>query len=172
MNEKEAIERHTAEGFLSLYNAQTNSSYEIVTHSDAPDFFCRDKTGCELKLEIPLTENRSGDIKAALGRSNARNLDALKRHNEAVRKGKAKASQWSSCLQGEVLDMIVSRIQNKLYKDYGPNTALVVRDTCPLSWNWNMVLKSIRASLDLKHNPFDKGIWIISNSKDEIFRVL
>jgi hypothetical protein len=70
------------------------------------------------------------------------------------------------------MDMIVSRIQEKLNKDYGQNVALVVRDTSPLDWEWDRVLDQIRSKLNLSRNPFDKGIWIISYSKDRIFRVL
>jgi hypothetical protein len=68
--------------------------------------------------------------------------------------------------------MIVSRIQSKLSKDYGSNAALVVRDSSPLDWDWNLVTDQIKNMLNLKRNPFDKGIWIISYSKDKIFRIL
>ncbi len=172
MNEKKAIELATAEAFLRLYNKQIGSSYKIVMHSDAPDFLCRDESGRELKLEVTLTEDRPGDIAAQLGRSDARSLEALKRHNEAVKQGKENAFQWTSCLQGNVVRMIGRRIQAKLKKDYGRNAALVVRDTSPLSWDWNMVFKDLAASLDPRHNPFDEGIWILTFNKDKIYRVV
>jgi len=68
--------------------------------------------------------------------------------------------------------MIVSRIQKKLNKNYGENVALVVQDASPLDWEWDRVTEQIRNRLDLSRNPFDKGIWIISYSKDRIFGVL
>ena len=45
MTEKEAIELETAEGFIKLYNSQLGTSFSIVKHSDAPDFYCQDKKG-------------------------------------------------------------------------------------------------------------------------------
>ena len=172
LNEKEAIELATAEAFLSLYNKQIGSSYEIAMHSDAPDFLCRERSGCELRLEITLTEDRPGDIAAQLGRSDAKSLEVLKRHNEAVKQGKENAFQRTSCLQGNVVSTVGKRIQAKLKKDYGPNAVLVVRDTSPISWDWDMVLGDLATSLDLKHNPFDEGIWILTFMKDQIFRVV
>ncbi|MCK4849952.1 MAG: hypothetical protein KAT11_01310 [Phycisphaerae bacterium] len=172
LNEKEAIERATAGGFLKLYNAQMDSSYEIVEHSDAPEFICLDRSARELRLEITLTEDRPGDIQAALGRSDARDLESLKRHLEAVRQGEESIFDRVSCLQGNVLEMIKERIRKKLDKDYGPNTALVIRDTSPLDWDWSHVSEQIRMFLDSKRNPYDKGIWIISSDKDRIFQVL
>ena len=68
--------------------------------------------------------------------------------------------------------MAIERIQSKLDKDYGSNVALVVRDTSPLDWDWGWVLDEIQNGLDLTRNPFDRGIWIISNSKDRTFRVM
>lgn len=172
MNEKETIERETAEAFLMHYNSQTGCSYEIVKHSDAPDFLCREKDGHELRLEITLTEDHPGDIQGLLGRSDARSPEALKRHLEAVKQGKESIFQWVSCLQGNVCEMAATRIQPKLKKDYGPHTALVVRDTSGIPWSWDAILGDIAASLDLKHNPFDEGIWVISSSKNKIFRVM
>ena len=176
MNEKESIERETAEAFLKLYNSQTSSSYEIIKHfddSEGPDFLCRGKNDRELILEITMTEDHLGDIQGLLGRSDALSLEALKRHNEAAEQGNKNILQTaSSCLQGNVCHIVATRIQKKLKKDYGPNAALVVRDTSGLPWSWNVVLGDITASLDLKHNPFDEGIWIISFSKNKIFRVV
>jgi hypothetical protein len=172
MTEKEAIERETAELFIKLYNSQTGTSFSIVTHSDAPDFHCQDKESNKLKLEITLTEDRPGDIPALLGRSDAKSPEALKRHNEAVERGEESIFDSVSCLQGNVFQMARTRIQPKLNKDYGPNTALVVRDTSGLPWSWETILDDLASSLDLHINPFDKGIWLISFSSNSIFRVV
>lgn len=172
MNEKEAIERETAEAFLSLYNSQTGSAYQISKHSDSPDFICEDSRGHELRLEITLTENRSGDIQALLGRSDAKSPEALERHLKAVEQGEESIFQSVSCLQGNVCQMLAGRIQRKLDRDYGPNAALVVRDTSPVPWSWDAVLDDLAASLDLEHNPFDEGIWLVPFMKDRIFRIV
>lgn len=71
-------------------------------------------------FEITLTEDRPNDIKAALGRSDHRSPEIF--HKEHPR---------ASSLQGNVVCMITSRISAKLKKDYGPNTALVIRDSSP-----------------------------------------
>jgi len=172
LDEKKAIERETADAFLRLYNSQEASSYDIVEHSDAPDFICRDKGGRELRLEITLTEDRPGDIQGALGRSDAGSLEAMKAHVIAVKAGKASPFEWSSCAMGNVFLMAVNRIQQKLNKDYGPHAALVVRDTSDIPWSWDPIVREIAKSLDMKHNPFDEGIWIISFAKNAIFRIV
>lgn len=172
MSEKEAIERSIAEKFLKLYNSEMSSSYEITKHSDAPDFICHDKIGNELRLEITLTEDRPKDIQALLGRSNARSPEELKRHLEAVKRGEESIFESVSCLQDNVSYMARSRIQPKLNKDYGPNTALVVRDTSGVPWAWDSSIKDLSASLDLSNNPFDKGIWLISFVSERIFRIV
>jgi hypothetical protein len=172
VNEKETIERETADAFLRLYNSQFDLSYNILKHSDAPDFLCRDKSGRELRLEITLTEDRPGDIQALLGRSDALSLDVLKAHIRAVEAGKASPFEWSSCAMGNVRLMALNRIRQKLNKDYGSHAALVVRDTSGIPWSWDSVVGEIAKSLDMKHNPFDEGIWIISFAKDQIFRII
>lgn len=172
MTEKEAIELETAKQFINLYNSQMGTSFSIVKHSDAPDFHCQDKEGAELKLEITLTEDRPGDIQALLGRSDARSPEAMKRRNEAVKRGEASIFESVSCLQDNVSQMAKNRIQPKLDKDYGPNTALVVRDVSPLGWSWETVRDDLASSLDLRNNPFDKGIWLIAFSSNQIFRIV
>jgi hypothetical protein len=169
--EKEAIERETAGAFLKRYNEAEGTAYEILQHSDAPDFICRDGEGNTLKLEITMTEDRSGDIPSLLGRSDARSPEALKRHLEAVDRGEESifASGSSS---DSICHMAASRIQAKLSKDYGPNTALVVRDTSPLEWDWRFEIERLIELLDLSRNPYDKGIWIVSYSRQQIFRVV
>lgn len=37
MNEKEAIEKETADSFVQLYNQQMKTSYAIVEYADVPD---------------------------------------------------------------------------------------------------------------------------------------
>jgi len=172
LNEKEAIEKATADAFIGLYNSEMGSSFSIIEYSDAPDIRCKDPEGKQLNFEITLTEDMPKDIQANLGRSDHRSLDSLKKHLAEVKAGKANPLQRVSSLQGNVTEMIVSRIQLKLKKDYGSNVALVIRDASPLGWDWDMVADKIKAQLNLERNPFDKGIWIITYQKDKIYRVL
>ena len=172
MKEKEAIELHTAELFLQLYNQREGSSFGIKEHADAPDFHCQDADGNDLYLEITLTEDRNGDIQALLGRSDAKSPEALKKHLDRVKRGEASIFQSSSCLQDNVSFMAMNRIQPKLLKDYGANAALVVRDASPLPWSWENVIDDIAACLDVSRNPSDKGIWIISASSNRIYKVV
>jgi hypothetical protein len=172
MNEKEAIEKATADEFIKLYNSEMKTSFWIIEHSDSPDIRCTDKSRNTLNFEITLTEDRPQDIQAPLGRSNHRSADSLKQHLEEVKTGKANPLERVSHLQGNVTEMLVSRIQSKLKKDYGSNVALVIRDSSPLDWAWDVVTDKIISQLNLDYNPFDKGIWLITYSKDRIYRLL
>ena len=172
MNEKKAIEKETADAFIELYNKKNGSTYRIIEYSDAPDIRCKDSEGNVFNFEITLTEDHPKDIAALLGRSDHRSIESLKKHLAEVKAGKANPLERVSCLQGNVTEMIVSRIQPKLSKDYGPNVALVIRDTSPLDWPWDEVKEQIDSLLDMKRNPFEKGIWIISYSKDRIYNLM
>ena len=174
MNEKEAIEKATSDAFIKLYNSEMGTILSIVEYSDAPDIRCKDQDENVFNFEITLTEDRQGDIRAALGRSDDRNLESFKKHCEEVKAGKANPLAWLSCSQGEVKKIIVSRIQSKLDKDYGPNIALVVRHVSGVDWNWDWDWnrEQIVDSLDLERQPFDKGVWVMSSSEDRIFRLL
>ena len=164
MSEKQAIEKATGEGFLDLYNRLQSTDFRIVEMSDAPDVRCMDSLGKTLNLEITTTEDRPGDIKAVLGRSNSRSLEALR-----VARGEEQP-QFSS-LSGTVSDQLVGRLQNKMMNDYGSNAALVVQDTSGVDWDWDYVIPTIRSRLDLKKNPFSQGIWVLSRAKDRLFQI-
>ena len=148
------------------------TSFSIVKYSDAPDIRCQDSEGNTFNFEITLTEDRPKDIQANLGRSDHRSLEALKKHLSDVKTGKANPLDRASCLQGNVTEMILSRIRPKLKKDYGAYVALVIRDASPVGWDWDMVIDQIKSKVSLVRNPFDKGIWIITYQKDKIYRVL
>jgi hypothetical protein len=178
LNEKQAIEKATADAFITLYNSEMETSFSTVEYSDAPDVRCKDPDGNILNFEITLTEDRPKDIQALLGRSDHRNVESLKKHLADVKTGKANPLQRTSCLQGNVTEMIVDRILSKWKKHYGPHTALVIRDTSPVEWDWEVVIKQIKTSLEnrlkkekLARTPFDRGIWILANTKDRIFRI-
>jgi len=172
LNEKEAIEKATADAFIELYNSEMGTSFSIIEYSDAPDIRCKDSDENTLNFEITLTEDRPKDIQAALGRSDHKSLEALKKHLSDTKAGKANPLERVSYLQGNVTDMMVARIKPKLNKDYGSNVALVVRDASPLAWDWDMVSDQIKNRLSTERNPFDKGIWILTFSKDKILRIM
>ncbi len=174
LSEKKQIEKATAEGFLNLYNAKMKTSYYFnkLLEPQDPDVQCVDSDGNILYLEIMMTEGQHGDIKALLGRSDHRNIESLQAHRAKVEAGKTSEFEWVDSLPGNISVMLLNRIRAKLKKDYGPNTALVVRAMCPEDPDWELELDNIKAQLDLSRNPFDKGIWILSRCKDILFRVV
>lgn len=169
MSERHVIERGTAEGFLTLYNRLFETDFKIVEMADAPDARCADSRGNTLNVEVTTTEDRPGDIKALRGRSDSRSLEALRAHVERVARGE-EPPQFSS-LSDEVSDTLVERLESKLKNDYGPNAALVVRDTSGVDWDWDFVIPTIRSRLNLAKNPFSCGIWVLSRVKDRLFQI-
>lgn len=170
MNEKQRIEQATALGFLVVYNATLRTDFKIIELRDSPDVVCMDSAGNKMNLEITLTEDRYGDIQDSLGRANHRSAESVSKHLANVRNGK-EVLQFSS-LQGNVLNNAVARIKEKLLNRYGPDTALVVRDTSGVDWDWDTVLNELKDQLNGVCNSFDRGIWIINNSKTKIYHVL
>jgi hypothetical protein len=169
MTEKEKIEKATAEGFLELYNGHFNTTFSIFELGDAPDIKCRDNEGNELNIEVTLTEDNPRDIQASLGRSEHKSLEALKKHNQNVAAGLEKP-QFSS-LSGNVLEQVAKRINEKLLKRYGANTALVVRDTSGVDWEWDTVIDELIGKINIKNNPFNMGIWILNLAKTTLYKV-
>jgi len=163
MTEKQQIEKSSAEKFITLYNKKLNTSFEVKKLSDSPDIICEDLVGNQLKLEITLTEDRDGDIKALLGRSEHKSLEHARQHGMGP----------ASALLGNVAEHVYHRILAKMSKDYGTDVALVVRDVSPLGWDWDIEKSKLTRKLEGASNPFDKGIWILTSSQqDEVFRVL
>lgn len=170
VNEKQAIEKGTAEGFLALYNQLLGTDFKVVEIADAPDARCADSRGVTLNLEITTTEDRLEGIKSLLGRSNDRSLEALRAHNDRVATGEEQAE--CSDLTNEVSDTLIDRLQAKLRNDYGPNVALVVRDTSGVDWDWDPVIPAIRSRLKIARNPFSRGIWLLSREKNRLFQIV
>jgi hypothetical protein len=162
MNEKEKIEKVTAEKFIKLYNDKFSTSYSIKESSDNPDILCEDLDGTNLSLEITLTEDRDYDIKSLLGRSEHRDLAYVKKHGMGP----------ASALSDNVLEKAHQAIIKKMYKDYGKNVALIIRDVSPVGWDWNDAIVSLASKLTDIKNPFDKGIWLITcHNQNRIYRV-
>lgn len=171
MNEKRAIETGTAEGFLRLYNSAKGTSFRIVRCGDSPDVECADSDGRKLNLEITLTEDRPRDIQALLGRSDDRGLDALRKHVNDVRVGRADARERASSLSGNVACSLAVRLRSKFKMRYGPHTALVIRDSSGVNWDWDLEIPDIRQELGSVPNPFEKGVWILNRTTDRLFQL-
>ncbi len=169
MKEKELIERDTAEKFVDLLNRQSGTSFRVVAQGDAPDAVARDDGGRILSIEIVMTEDRPGDIKAMLGRSDSRSLANLRRHVEAVRLGKEQPQ--ASELSGNVAESLLVRLRAKMLKRYGTDVALVVRDTSGVDWDWDLEIPGIQAAVARAENPFDRGIWLVSKRGDRLFEI-
>lgn len=160
MTEKKRVEKATAEKFIEMYNKKFSTFFVVKKQLNPPnpDIFCEDKGGSQLNLEITLTEDQDGDIKALLGRSEHKNH----------------IGGSISSFPGNVMEHACRRIIKKMSNDYGMNVALVVRDVSPLEWDWNMHTSEFVKKLKGISSPFDKGIWILTTSQNQnkIFKIL
>lgn len=77
-----------------------------------------------------------------------------------------------SSLRGNVLEQAAERISEKLLMRYGASTALVVRDTSAVEWDWSLVVNELKTKLDLAQNPYDKGIWILNRPKTKLYQIM
>ena len=55
---------------------------------------------------------------------------------------------------------------------YGPNTALIVRDSSSCDWEWDEITDELKGKLKLDTNPFDKGVWILNFSKSKLYQIV
>ena len=171
-SEKQKIENATADSFFSIYNTENKTSYSVIRiagDGEVPDVFAKDDEGREFNIEVTLTEDAPGNIVCSLGKNDTHSLAALKSHLQAVRAGKEKLR--ANSLEYNALPMLLQRIDKKLIKRYGPNTALVVRDTSNLR-DWEFVCPEINKYLNCKIIPFDLGIWILYLNKTKIMKIL
>lgn len=171
-SEKELIEKTTADAFIALYNLAFGTTYKIVEYSDAPDIRCRNAIGEELNLEITLTEDRPGDIPAILGRSQHKSHDSQRAHLEKVKAGKASIFEQVSSLSGNASETLAQRILAKSNKDYGANVALVIRDSSPAGWDWEHITSNMKSCLGNTRLPFQRGVWLITYTKDRIIQIV
>jgi hypothetical protein len=161
MSETRRIERATAEAFLRLFNQQFGAKCEIVELGGTPpDVKCQDLDGRALNLEITQTEDRSCDIQAATGRSEHRNVEHFGPSSPGI------------SLRGNVLEQAAERISKKLLMRYGASTALVVRDTSGVEWDWSLVADELKTRLGLAQNPYDKGIWVLNRAKTKLYQII
>lgn len=163
MNEKKMIEKASAERFIDVYNEKFNTDFHIKQLSENPDVIFEDKVRNTISFEVTLTQDGKDDIPCLLGRSNKRDLSQFISSNRAA-----------SRLDTDVVEQAKKSIMEKMYSDYGRNVGLIVRDVSPIDWDWDRVVSILRDKVlnEIRNgrNPFDKGIWMLSN--DKILRVL
>ena len=154
-SEKRRIEMATVDAFVSLFNASQRQDYAILQYGDAPDARCQNGSGQTMQVEVTLTEDNPGDSAWSLGKHD-------KRPNR---------TPPGNCLQLNVLDQLLKRVDAKILKRYGTGTALVIRDSSGVDWDWEYVADEIRSALKQRPNPYDMGIWILNRAKSRLFRL-
>jgi hypothetical protein len=155
MNEKEKIEKATVDAFVEMFNQREKEDYVVVKYSDAPDAICKNSSGQIMRVEVTLTGDRPGDLPWTLGR--------LKE-----RPGK---SRIGSCLGGNVLNQLIRRLDDKIQKRYGEKTALVVRDSSGVDWDWEHIADDVQRLIEDRSNPYDMGIWVVNRTKTRLHRL-
>ena len=150
-SEKKTIEEATARLFLSLYNKQFSTSFQIDALGDAPDVVCIDPSSEKvLNLEISLLQDLPGDIPYALGRGSKPTSPTT---------GSTVVSFFK-----DSVEQLRASLQKKLLSSYGASTALVLRQVSPL-WEpkeWALVADDFRQTvLQGSERNFGAGVWII-----------
>lgn len=154
-SEKQRIEKATVDAFVLLFNTSQGQDYAILQYGDAPDATCRNSSGQIMQVEVTLTEDNPGDLAWSLGKT----------ENRPPR-------YWfGNCLQRNVLNRLLGRLDDKILKRYGKDTALVIRDSSGVDWDWECVAEEIRSALGPRFNPYDMGIWILNRTKSRLFRL-
>ncbi|MBU6421063.1 MAG: hypothetical protein KGQ62_03175 [Gammaproteobacteria bacterium] len=170
-DEKQAIERATAEGFLLHYNREHGTDYRVDSVAGpgiSPDVECINSAKAILWIEITMTEDSFGDIKSALGRSEHKSFSATRIHLSEVKEGKGEIP--FNQLDGNVRMQLVEVLKQKFQKRYGQNVALVVRAT-GVDWDWQLILPRVQAEFHDNRIPFDRGVWLLSRAKNRLYKI-
>ncbi len=150
LSEKQKIELHSADKFLTFYNKQQGSAYKITDIGDCPDIVCQwEEKNLKLNLEITLSEDLNHDIASALGRKQTRSIEQI-------------SERTGYSVENPICNLI-KQIEKKIRKRYGKNVALVVRHISGVNWDFEQELDTIRKSIECESSPFDKGIWLLSD---------
>lgn len=155
MNEKQQIERATVDAFVAMHNEIYGTSYSICEYGDTPDAVCISEESDILNVEVCITEDRVGDIPWALGKTENRPYQG----------------ELGSCLSGNVLAELSKRLIKKSLMRYGGHTALVIRDSSGVDWDWELIQQDVRDYIHQCKNCFDMGIWIINSAKTRLQRI-
>ena len=155
-DETKAIENATVTGFLKLYNLQRKDDFSITEHRDyeSPDFVCTNSGGQRLYVEATTAHDREGDMAVLLGRASSRKAP------KSVR------------LRDYVLANLIAAIHKKSLSRHQKHTALVIRHSSGVDWDWEMEMSEIRSRLSDVVCPFDEGVWIIDRTMTRIWRLL
>lgn len=154
-SEKQRIEKTTVDAFVPLFNISQGQDYAILQYGDAPDAECQNRSGQVMQVEVTLSEDNLGDLAWSLGRCDKR----------------PKRTPPGNCLQRNALNQLLGRLDDKILKRYGKDTALVIRDSSGVDWDWEYVAVEIRSALGQRFNPYDMGIWILNCTKSRLFRL-
>lgn len=155
MTEKQRIEKATVDAFVALHNETHRTSYSVREYGDAPDAACASAQGDLLNIEVCVTEDRPGDIPWLLGKTPKR----------------SHSGKRGSCLSGNVLTELKERLNKKSLMRYGPKTALVIRDSSGVDWDWEAVKPQVQEHLQQCGNPFQMGIWIANRSLTRLHKI-
>jgi hypothetical protein len=151
LTEKQKIELATAKMFLSLYNPEKTTAFEVLKQGDAPDILCRDaQTNEDLALEITLLEDLPGEIKYLRGKGIQPN-------------SKITGTPVRSFFD-DVAPQLAKALEGKMLSVYGSKTALVIRQISPI-WgtdDWQRIKENIiKEVFRGRELNFGAGIWII-----------
>lgn len=159
MNDKEQIEKDTVDAFVALHNGMHGTSFSVREYGDhhgaRPDAVCVTGDGEPFNVEVTITEDRPGDIPLALGKANQRPYQG----------------RPGSYLQGNVLAQLAVRLDKKSLMRYAGQTALVIRDSSGVDWDWEGIRPQVEEYLEQRGNPFQLGIWIVNRTKTRLHRI-
>ncbi len=155
MTEKQRIEKATVDAFVALHNKNYGTSYSVREYGDAPDATCVSVLGDILNIEVCVTEDRAGDIPWVQGKTNTRRYQG----------------KLGSSLLGNVLTQLGQRLDKKSLMRYGNQTALVIRDSSGVDWDWEDVKSQVQERLQQSANPFQMGIWIVNRPLTHLHRI-
>ena len=157
LTEKQRIEKASAEIFLKLLNNRFETEYQILKLGDSPDVHCLDSnTKLWLSLEITLLEDINGEIAYMLDRLEKPLVSPV-------------TSLPCTSFSDDSIPKLEQRLAEKSNIDYGPRTALVIRQISPLWFaeNWECYKVTMNLSiLEKARKYFEAGIWIICTNKD------
>ena len=151
LNEKQSIEKATAEIFLRLYNLRIGCHFEIAKLGDSPDVECIDReTGNRLNLEISLIEDVPGDVTNSLGRG--------------VQPKSPTTGTTVRAFFKDSVPRLIGSLEKKLLSSYGSDTALVLRQVSPLwgPYDWGIAVEDFRERVfQGRETNFGGGVWIV-----------
>ena len=149
--DKKNTELEVARKFLDLYNRQFNTHFKVLSSSDHPDVECVDEcTEAHLSLEIRLVEDLPGWMEHVLAGKPRR----VSLHTATT------AAEWTH----DVVPLLRHALKDKLLSNYGPHTALVMKDVTPLLSPSDWEFFKVHYTSDLlsgKEHNYGAGIWVI-----------